>query len=393
MRYVYLCLSVLLTLTTGCSDLTEGTGANSSQDKYVYGESSKIIYDCVTATRTADGSKWTYRVSSIMNLLDQVSVRGSQIKPNATSPTDYGHHWLSKSYRDTFTNGNLTVVLTNKSNGGKSISVEHNTMNIFARAENGHCIASQSDLPFGEDSGTNVPAPGAIKGVPLIGEWVLDPSFGSSDFTLRISDAFTGNAETNWQTGTIRSTGTISSQVKCHALLDLGVEDYIAGNRAVSKGERMATARSRAARTPQTAGGRAVSALMLLLDAISLITVYIEYAHCNSNPEHLINQWQNVRYLFGAQVYNYDSEREFPNDGAVSTPFYLPQFFVDACTSRQGSYPIYGHLYSGHIDSHATGFICFNHFEAGNGYPEAIEVLESGTQTNQMGNWVRWIRK
>ena len=79
---------------------------------------------------------------------------------------------LSKSDRDTFTNGNLTVVLTNKANGEKSIFVQHNTMDLFARAENGYCLARSSEVPFGEDSGTNVPAPGAIQGFPLSGDWV-----------------------------------------------------------------------------------------------------------------------------------------------------------------------------------------------------------------------------
>ena len=54
-------------------------------------ESSKITYDCVTVTETMDGSTWTYRVSSIMNLLESVSINVSQVKSNEISPTDYGY--------------------------------------------------------------------------------------------------------------------------------------------------------------------------------------------------------------------------------------------------------------------------------------------------------------
>ena len=62
--------------------------------------------------------------------------------------------------------------------------------------------------------------------------------------------------------------------------------------------------------------------------------------------------------------------------------------------ATQDKDPIYAHLYNGvEANSNATGFICFNHFRATDDYPETIEVLESGLQRDEIGNWVRWIRQ
>ena len=143
-------LVLLSTSFLACSDPVntyKDDASSSSASKYHYGESSKVAYNCITATVDANGTKWSYHVPEIMNLMDVISISviksEKQTSNQSVRPQKMPVVFLNKVNRDEFSNQNLTVRLQNVSDGRKSISVMHRELgNLTASAENGWCKSS-----------------------------------------------------------------------------------------------------------------------------------------------------------------------------------------------------------------------------------------------------------
>ena len=116
-----------------CADMSAPLDLDANGDKSL-GSAEHVYYSCETATVTSTGSKWTYQTNEIMNLMPSIGLRVTQ------DGQDYGVQQLSRIENDTFSNGNLTVWLT-QSGQGKSIEVEHKNVGLLAKAENGWCQA------------------------------------------------------------------------------------------------------------------------------------------------------------------------------------------------------------------------------------------------------------
>ncbi|MAD60279.1 MAG: hypothetical protein CMH49_02035, partial [Myxococcales bacterium] len=79
-----------------------------------------------------DGTTWRYETDEIMNLMPEVKLSVYQ------DDMRYAPLVLSKIETDTFSDGNLTVYLTQVGEK-KSIAVDHQSISLKARAENGWC--------------------------------------------------------------------------------------------------------------------------------------------------------------------------------------------------------------------------------------------------------------
>jgi uncharacterized protein YvpB len=130
--FSYLVLIIIsCVLTYACSEIAPETEDHQSASK-TYGASTHVFYSCQTATQTPEGAFWLYETPEIMNLMDSIDLEVSK------DSESFGVSKLSKVDTDTFSDGNLTVFLQQVGHK-KSIAVEHRTMGLFARADNGWC--------------------------------------------------------------------------------------------------------------------------------------------------------------------------------------------------------------------------------------------------------------
>lgn len=136
------CTALLIILmSVACADLAESDDTNAHKSHEVHGASQYIYYSCETATIAPDGSQWVYQTDEIMNLMDRVELRVIH------NDEVYGPSSLLKVATDTFSDGNLTVLLVQKG-ANKSIEVHHKNTGLFAGAENGWC-SFESRAPQG----------------------------------------------------------------------------------------------------------------------------------------------------------------------------------------------------------------------------------------------------
>ena len=399
-----------------CADIGEFSDENDAQEKYTSGVSSKSVYECVTATIASDGSKWTYKVNEVNNLLNNVYMKVTQMKPGETVATDHGTYTLTKSTTDTYGNGNLKMTFITKrqynrqdANGAvqsvieKSISVEHNTTPpLFADYQNGYCKESRLEYSADGNSGTQRDPLDRIEDIRYLnGEWYLDPNIISdratisSSGTIKIEHVGSEGLFSNSQN--TEDTMNFSYKQKCHVLADLGVNDYIADSNI--KKQRLLKFRAvnrlhpdpydpinyqRPMLTPKQ---RAGNAILLLLDVLNYGLEIVRVIQCAVNPEAELNKTQILRISSGPNG-------EIDGGGWFSEPRPVtPQWFIDACKERQGSYPVFAYSPWTTTIGYPTTFFCFNHFPARGGLPEAIEVLVSGKEPDEIGDWTRWLRR
>ena len=127
---------LLLGSFVACADQIEDWDTNSTEKNF--GQAANIVYKCAVATQAQDGTTWRYEVPEIMNLMSQIKISVFQ------NETKYGPLNLNRSETDTFTDGNLTVKLTQLGDK-KSIKVEHASIGHVAKADNGWCTQSIND--------------------------------------------------------------------------------------------------------------------------------------------------------------------------------------------------------------------------------------------------------
>ena len=108
-----------------------------------FGQSADVIYSCAVSAQGRDGTTWRSETEVIMNLMPEIKLSVYQ------DDTSYGPFKLSKIDTDTFSDGNLTVFLTQVGDE-KSISVEHQSVSLKASAENGWCSEKISDRPVSD---------------------------------------------------------------------------------------------------------------------------------------------------------------------------------------------------------------------------------------------------
>ena len=146
-RFEYLGIYCLFLSFLGfaCADMAPNSAESTNKNG---GIAENIAYRCEVATYTSDGSMWVYRTDKIMNMMSQISV---SVERDSES---FGSLTLSKKMTDTFSDGNLTVTLT-QLGSKKSISVEHNNVPLFASAENGWCSAFEINEDWNQTGSTN----------------------------------------------------------------------------------------------------------------------------------------------------------------------------------------------------------------------------------------------
>ena len=156
---IMLITSSLLACSNPNSDLSQQPTEKS------FGQSASVIYSCAVNTQGQDGTTWRYETEEIMNLMPEIKLSVYQ------DDTPYGPFKLSKIDTDTFSDGNLTVFLTQVGDK-KSISVEHQSVSLKASAENGWCSEKISDRPVSDQPGDS---------------WSIDEST-TGEFQLQIGD-------------------------------------------------------------------------------------------------------------------------------------------------------------------------------------------------------------
>lgn len=356
-----------------CSDpvALKGTSSSPSQTKYNYGESSKIYYECATATNVGNQTKWTYHVKEIMNLMSavQVTITKSQQTPSGPARENW-NLLLQKQTTDTFANSNLTVQLK-QMGARKSMEVNHHSAGIFARAENGWCTQSSK---LGQVGPTNDPYErdserwtGTLQDHQSVhGLWTPDPSFfQASEGTLGAHQLWINLNPSSED----REVGWIRYRSKCKALLDLGMDTY------------MQTGSNRRTRLSQAEGYRQPTGrlgkrgfLFLMLDIIDFLVNVYEVHRCHTNPETMVEKVVSVTWTMN-------------DPRGILGISDIPRWFIDACASRQGINPLYAMvgLYQG------DGYLCMTHWDEKAGQRKrSIEILSSGLSREEMGTWMRF---
>jgi hypothetical protein len=193
----------------------------------------------------------------------------------------------------------------------------------------------------------------------LNGEWIIDPSLSGSNTQHQITLAVYPHM---FQDDLAPSesqifSGSITHQSTCSALVDLGVEDYVAQGRN---------------RTGFTRRSKRES-ILGLIDMIGFFTQAYAIGQCQQNP----NQQKETRKI--VNWYTHPTQNQ------------IPQWFIDVCHGRQGNYPMFGALAA---DSDWTGnYICVNHFSQTANTPRAIEVLISGRDSKYLNEWIRLFKQ
>ena len=145
----------------GCADPVGFDSADQNQSKTNGGKAASIVYNCMNATLTSAGTKWSYHVPQIMNLMNSVTLKvtKSESKQPGQSPVSevIGSFNLNKVGTDRFSDNNLTVTLKQLAQK-KSIVVQHGSLGITARAENGWCKSSTRSVPQSNPSTPSRPS-------------------------------------------------------------------------------------------------------------------------------------------------------------------------------------------------------------------------------------------
>ena len=132
------------------SDLNDKTGGSAAQ----------IVYECMNATITSAGVKWSYHVPQIMNLMNSIQLQVNKSETGSSVNELIGTYSLNKIGTDTFSNQNLVVKLR-QVGAKKSIQVQHGSLGLTIRPENGWCrVHSSSGPPAG--SGSPTPGTGSV---------------------------------------------------------------------------------------------------------------------------------------------------------------------------------------------------------------------------------------
>jgi hypothetical protein len=234
----------------------------------------------------------------------------------------------------------------------------------------------------------------------LNGEWYLDPNVISDQATIGTSGTVTidGVGAEGWWESDQDTEGYMRFHYnqKCNVLADLGVDAYIADSniqkqrlfryRAVNRLYNDPYDPSHYQRPMMTPKQRAGNAILLLLDLLQYSLEVYRVLRCATNPNAELKKTEMLKYSSGL-----NGPIRAGGWGSESRP-YTPQWFIDACKERQGSYPVFAYP-EALGTSEPTKYLCFNHFPATGSLPEAIEVLISGKEPDEIGDWTRWLRR
>ncbi len=350
-----LCLILCALMSSSCADTPFESGGNEDNTlKYQYGESARVIYDCVTGTTAASGVKWTYKTPAIMNLLDFITVEVSKSESEAPCARpkveSFGSIILNKTATDTFSNGNITVTLT-QVGAKKSIGVTHGSVGVTARAENGWCRSSRVES-VEPDTSTHVWNMKSYEA--LNGQWRPDPRFAPNGTTIEFDSLVNIPQDRQALYGYMTYYGT------CRTRLDLNSTNYFDNVDPRNPGDRLSRI------------SRGHKGFVMLLDIVVMALEVWKTVSCNSNPNEIRKQSKVIEWL-------YNKNNKFP------------MWFKNACASRQGDQVMYAHVpepYNG-----SSAYLCATHWPARDGQPEAIELLSSGTSSDQLNEWIRFFRR
>ena len=361
---MYLLPLIYLTLFSlfcpSCSDpvdLYQDDSSSVNSSKYYYGESSKIVYNCITSTVDTNGTKWNYHVPAIMNLMNPVAIKVSKSEKRTSNQSSRPQRmptiFLDKVNTDEFSNQNLTVKLTNRTDGRKSIIVSHQSIgNRTTLADSGWCKSSQMQMEPTEHFDH--------RRFNLInGTWKVDPAFSGNNkqHTIKLSVFPPLGMNEIPPTGDHTLGGQITYRSTCSAIADLGAEKFIA------EGKNRVNARLRSKR----------GALLAAYDIIGFFAVAYSVHRCQQDPDLLQEARRHVTW--------------------TTNPLrIIPTWFREACVQRQGSQPMYGTIPSG--EKWIGSYICVNYFGENNQGPPAIEVLlSSSTHSNDSSEWIRFFKE
>jgi hypothetical protein len=134
---------------SGCSAKTDPSDADPGTAPAVETQdtASRIFFRCETAVVVPDGTQWSYRTGLFNNTSGRVEVTVSARRNGQL--TTYPAMSLRKIGTDTFSDdARITLRLTHRANGAKSIRVDHHSIGRMASPENGFCtqeVLAQED--------------------------------------------------------------------------------------------------------------------------------------------------------------------------------------------------------------------------------------------------------